>query len=177
MMNLKVIAAISAVICIAVFGLNLLVPTASAGSVGVSAPIELGQQSAGTATDCTKGCVLYTCSGGTCTVWYCSGESGCKVVGTFDRPIGSIGPEAVSPLPPSSSELSAPSLPVGHSFRDRIAYAKVCPSEDTCNLYALNGAHATVIGSFDNSDALIQATIKAYDAEQGPNGFVTPRVR
>lgn len=177
MMKFKVTMATFAVICMAVFGSNLLAPTASAASVGVSAPIQPGQLPAGTATDCTDGCVLYTCSGGTCTVWYCSGEGGCEIVGTFERPFPGVGPEAVSPFPLGSSEPSAATLAAGHRFRDRIAYAKVCPSDDRCNIYALSGSHATMIGSFGNSDASIKATIEAYEAQQESNGTVTPQVR
>lgn len=36
--------------------------------------------------DCTSGCFIITCHRGTCTVFHCSGASGCVVTGTFPAP-------------------------------------------------------------------------------------------
>lgn len=172
-MKLKMIMTIPAVICMAVFGSSLLVPTASAAGIGVSAPVQPSQLPAAKGADCTKGCVIYTCRNGSCSVWYCSGKIGCKQVGQFNRPVA----KSVTAGPQGGSARPDPIQPPEHSFRNQIAYAKVCPSGDTCNLYALDGSRSTVIGSFPNSDALIKSTIKSYEAQQAPNGFATPQVR
>src|SRR5690606_39812623 len=72
--------------------------------------------------DCTNGCTIVTCNAQMCTVWYCDGASGCKMMATY---LGVTG---------------------------EVAYAKVCPARKSCDLYELRVNEVINLGSFDNID-------------------------
>jgi hypothetical protein len=102
------------------------------------------QASGGTATDCTAGCMLYTCDGSTCTLWYCSGGSGCNPIGTFTRPKSLLEKAGGNDL----------------------AYAKVCPTKTACDVYELSVSKAAKVGTFDNVEGIIEL-LQQGEAAQG----------
>lgn len=88
--------------------------------------------------DCTTGCYIVTCAGGTCTLWYCSGAQGCNVVTRFPKP---------------AQEKSA----IEDALNPDRAYAKVCPTKNQCEYFALDSEKAVSLGVFDNPQSVIDA--------------------
>ena len=89
--------------------------------------------------DCTNGCYISTCSGSTCTIWYCN-SAGCKVVGQYQK----IGP---------NSEAAVGAL--AFQSYDDVAYAKTC-SGDRCKLYEPTPTKVTQIGYIENIKEIVR---------------------
>lgn len=78
-----------------------------------------------------------TCNGNICTVWYCSGSTGCVVEGRF-----------IKQMPEAQQQMSG--RQPGPSATDTVAYVKTCQTDALCNLYALSDNQAVLVGTFDN---------------------------
>lgn len=127
-------------------------------SLSVSAPAHAKIQQG---LDCSAGCVIYTCDdNGLCTVWHCSGKTGCVIVGSFEMP------QRVLPKSPSLDQADSSGLVSdGASKLSSVEYVKVCPSDDVCDLYQLTTSAATLIGHFDNIDATAKKLSSRVDAD------------
>lgn len=89
--------------------------------------------------DCTEGCYVITCNDQVCVTWFCDGR-GCRMMNSWPR-------NQVQSQPGRRKPAAKP---------NGVAYAKVCPSGKSCELYELNTVEALHLGSFDNIDDLIQ---------------------
>lgn len=116
------------------FGLVLL----SVCMLAVPSPAS-AQSTGGTATDCTNGCVLYTCKSGKCTVWHCSGAQGCVVVGSFQQ----LASERVR------------SAQASEGLQNGAVFAKICKDGSRCELIKLTTTAAVNLGSFDDLDGVV----------------------
>lgn len=122
------------------------------GLTGMIVPnIAHAQVGSGQATDCTNGCVLYTCNSGSCTVWHCDGAHGCVVVGQFKQTAQTVG--ARGRIANSSAINSA-------------VFAKICRTERSCDLYKLTALAAIRVGTYDNIDGIVDQ-MKAQRAAGG----------
>lgn len=99
--------------------------------------------------DCSSGCTIMTCDGNVCTIWYCSGSTGCVVEGRFIRQV-----------PEAQRQMSTPSNPPPGN---KIAYVKTCQTDTLCNLYALSGSKAVLVGTFDNIDGAAERYGKLHN--------------
>src|SRR5690606_30048836 len=86
------------------------------------------EEEGGGARDCSKGCYIVTCGATRCTMWFCSGATGCDVMTTFPKP---------------QQEKSLDEV-----IRPESAYAKVCPTKNLCEYFALDTEKAESLGFF-----------------------------
>jgi hypothetical protein len=92
--------------------------------------------------DCTNGCTIATCNAQICTVWYCDGASGCKMMATYPNP--------------RVKEKAMPDRGTILGATGEVAYAKVCPARKSCDLYELGVNEGINLGSFDNIDDIVE---------------------
>lgn len=145
-------------------GFMLLVASGFAGISAKAASVLAGSNAASTAPhtsvpiqDCLAGCYIMTCAGTWCTVWYCDGQAGCVAIGRF--------PQQAAKLPaPAAQPLSARP---GVAGTNDIVYVKTCGSMTRCSIYALAGSGASLVGSVDNVNGLVEA-YDAHRRSQGP---------
>lgn len=116
-------------------GLGLLF----AGLAAIAAALAPAPARAGESHDCTNGCYIITCNENVCATWRCD-ERGCQLLNTFQRSLVELQSTPRKALPPAAPEL---------------AYARVCPASQPCDVYELSTTDALHLGRFDNVDDLV----------------------
>lgn len=103
-------------------------------------------------TDCTSGCYITTCSGSTCTVWYCKGEVGCVVVGSYHQKAATA--DGFGEDKPKAFDLSC--------GEGSLCPIKMC-SGPLCEVWGLVDGKYKPIGDFEN----IEYWLEGFAEEKG----------
>jgi hypothetical protein len=99
--------------------------------LGVSGPSRAGEG----VINCTNGCLIMTCAGGTCTIWRCSGSGGCVAIGSFPdtQPQGGDAERSSGGHPD----------PIAAAVTRRVQHLKSCDTASkTCSIYEFDGGVA-----------------------------------
>lgn len=88
--------------------------------------------------DCINGCNVITCNDTVCTLWMCN-ETGCTAVARWHR-----------------EEMYAVNGAVRPDGYPRVAHARVCPVDQPCRLFEMDGDQSVMLGEFPNIDDLVR---------------------
>ena len=121
--------------------------------------------------ECSNGCFVVTCSGGDCSLYYCSGDTGCEKVTDFINPqsspvpqpgeLFSVRPDREQSLFGASPEEAAGQRSAGPNCGTKPCTIRLCSAEQ-CELWGFRQGAAYLLAAGQNLDAWFEALTEEF---------------